>query len=65
MPQKLLNGNQIHSTLVIVSSTRPAQGVRTEPLRGWPTLLLHQIPQPVAQRPTMQRPARLVGKEHR
>src|SRR5271165_6509485 len=32
MPQKLLNGNKVHTTLVVVGRTRPPQGVGAKPL---------------------------------
>lgn len=39
MPQRLLNGNEIHAPLMIVGSAGPAQRVRAEALTGRPALV--------------------------
>jgi len=44
MAQKLLNDNQIHSSLVVVGCTRAPQGMRAESLGHRAALKLHQIP---------------------
>ena len=65
MPQKLLDGNKIHSSLVVVGRAGPPQGMRAEPLGHRAALQLHQIPQPVADRSPVQRTTGLVGEQHR
>src|SRR5665647_1112503 len=65
MTEQLLDRDQVHASFVVMRRARPAQRMWAEPVGHRTPLQLLQIPQTVAYRPAMQRPATLVSKQNR
>ena len=65
MTEHLLDRHQVHAPLVVMSGARPPQRMRAEPVCGIGALEFQQVPQPVADRATVQPPAGLISEQHR